>query len=163
MKDKFQSKKLPDISLEKTSSTNFVFNILIVLLAIIVVYMSYSLFRNIEVPSSPAGVSADAKPHSEIQVEVLNGCGAEGIADKFTEYLRSNHFDVVQMGNYISYDIEKTIVVDRTGNLSNAYKVADILGINRKNVIQQINENYFLDVSIVVGKDFYNLKPYQNQ
>ncbi len=163
MKDKSQSNNLPDNSPAKASSTNFVFNIIIVLLAVIVAYMSYSLYRKIAAPSGSPDTAANKKAHSEIQVEVLNGCGIEGIADKFTEYLRSNHFDVVQMGNYISYDVEKTIVIDRTGNSANAYKVADALGINRKNVIQQINENYFLDVSIVVGKDFYNLKPYQNK
>ncbi len=163
MKDKSQSNKLPDSSQAQATSTNFVFNIIILLLAIIVGYMSYSLYRKIADLPGSADASAKAKAHSEIQVEVLNGCGVEGIADKFTEFLRSNHFDVVQMGNYISYDVEKTIVIDRTGNLSNAYKVADLLGIDRKNVIQQINENYFLDVSIIVGKDFYNLKPYQNK
>lgn len=92
---------------------------------------------------------------------MLNGCGVSGVADTLTEYLRNHNFDVVQIGNYISYDVEKSIVVDRTGNMINAFKVADTLGIDHKNVIQQMNNNYFLDVSLIIGKDFNNLKPYK--
>ncbi len=94
-------------------------------------------------------------------MEVLNGCGLLGAADKYTDYLRRCRFDVVQIGNYISYDIEKSIVIDRTGNMFNAFKVADSLGIDYKNVIQQMSSKYFLDVSLVIGKDFNSLKPYQ--
>lgn len=161
MKDKSQSKKLPGNIKEKTSSKNFIFNIIIVLLSVIIVYMGYSLYLKLDGAAGSADGSKGKKVHREIQVEVLNGCGIQGIADKFTEFLRENRFDVVQMGNYISYDVEKTIVIDRTGNMSDAYKVADVLGISRKNVIQQVNENYFLDVSVIVGKDFNNLKPYK--
>ena len=31
--------------------------------------------------------------------------------------------------------------------------------INKKNVIQQLNDDYFLDVTIIIGKDYYKLKP----
>lgn len=163
MKDKKSpSKNLPGNIKFKTISPNFIFNVIIVLLTVIIIFMGYTLYQKIYGEKSPDN-SLTKKNASEIQVEVLNGCGIGGIADKFTEFLRANHFDVVQMGNYISFDVEKTIVIDRTGNIQNAYKVAKTLGIGRKNVIQQINPNYFLDVSIIVGKDFNSLKPYQNQ
>ena len=67
----------------------------------------------------------------------------------------------MQIGNYISYDVEKSIVIDRTGNMINALKVADSLGINHKNVVQQMSTKYFLDVSLIIGKDYSSLKPYQ--
>ena len=35
-----------------------------------------------------------------IQIEVLNGCGIAGIANRFTGVLRSNGFDVVETGNF---------------------------------------------------------------
>ena len=53
------------------------------------------------------------------------------------------------------------MVIDRTGNMQSAYKVAAALGIDKKNVIQQVNDNYFLDVSLVIGKDYNKLKPYK--
>lgn len=93
---------------------------------------------------------------------MLNGCGASGAADKFTDYLRKNNFDVVQSGNYISFDVDKTMVIDRIGNRANAEKVAASLGIDKKNIVQQINNDYFLDISLVIGKDFNQLKPFIN-
>jgi calcineurin-like phosphoesterase len=96
-----------------------------------------------------------------VQVEVLNGCGISGVADKFTEFLRKNNFDVVQMGNYRSFDVDKTLVIDRTGDILNADKVAKALGVNSKNIIQQINKDYFLDVTIIIGKDFNDLNPFK--
>ncbi len=146
------------------SSENFILNVIIILLSVAIIFMGLSFYKKVAHSSQAENLKEDnSKPLAKIQVEVLNGCGIGGVADRFTDYLRNNNFDVVQMGNYISYDIEKTIVIDRTGNMAKAYKVAAALGVDRKNVIQQINKNYFLDVSIIIGKDFNNLKPYQNQ
>lgn len=92
-----------------------------------------------------------------VQVEVLNGCGLAGAADKVTNFLRNKKFDVVQMGNYRTFDIDESIVIDRKGNIKIAEDIADSLGINRHNVIQQVNKNYLLDVSVVVGKDYKQL------
>jgi hypothetical protein len=39
--------------------------------------------------------------------------------------------------------------------------VAYALGISEKNVIQQISPDYYLDVSVVIGKDYNDLKPYK--
>jgi hypothetical protein len=102
-------------------------------------------------------VESKAVPAAIIQLEVLNGCGVTGAADKITDYLRKNHVDVVQTGNYMSFEIDKSLVLDRTGNKANAEKIADILGIDHKNIVQQINEDYFLDVSLVIGKDYNQL------
>ena len=142
-------------------SANYFFNFIIPVLAALVIYLSYSLY--VKLSSGDAGdFNIKGKPiPSIVQVEVLNGCGVSGVADKMTDFLRNHHFDVVQVGNYISFDVEKSIVIDRTGNMINAFRVADSLGINRKNVIQQKNNNYLLDVSLIIGKDFNSLKPYQ--
>ncbi len=161
MKENPQLKKLPDHLNIKKSTANFSLNIIIVLLSVIIIFMSYSIFQKIERKRQLDIQNRANAKSSLIQVEVLNGCGVAGVADQFTNYLRAHHFDVVQMGNYISFDVEKSIVIDRTGRMVNAYKVADTLGISRKNVIQQKNSNYFLDVSFIIGKDFNSLKPYQ--
>ncbi|MCH8329267.1 MAG: hypothetical protein IIB81_02650 [Nanoarchaeota archaeon] len=46
------------------------------------------------------------------------------------------------MGNYRTFDIDESIVIDRKGNIKIAEDIADSLGINRHNVIQQVNKNY---------------------
>ena len=93
---------------------NIFLNLIIVLLAGLIIFMSYSLFTKIKALSS-GDDTTEAKPSKIIQLEVLNGCGIGGVADKITSYLRQNNFDVVQVGNYTSFDIDNTLVVDRTG------------------------------------------------
>ena len=143
----------------KKSIGNLFLNILIVLLAIVVAFLSYQLvnkFKNSGSKTPPSAISKTV-PAAIIQLEVLNGCGVSGAADKITDFLRKKHVDVVQIGNYMSNEIDKTLVIDRTGNKANAQKIADILGIDYKNIVQQINEDYFLDVSLVIGKDYNQL------
>lgn len=161
MKQNLWLKKIPNKLNIPQTTANISLNIIIALLSVIIIYMSYSIFSKIDRKRQLDIQNGKNAGASVIQVEVLNGCGVSGVADQFTNYLRLHHFDVVQMGNYISFDVEKSIVIDRTGNMANAYKVADTLGVSRKNVIQQKNNNYFLDVSFIIGKDFNSLKPYQ--
>ncbi len=124
--------------------------------------MVYSLYSNIKSSKlNEESLERKNRTSNIIQVEVLNGCGKSGIAEKITSFLRNRNFDVVQMGNYISFDIDKTMVIDRTGNKANAVKVAEAIGVDKKNVIQQLNKEYFLDVSIIIGKDFNQLNPYK--
>ena len=92
-----------------------------------------------------------------IQVEVLNGCGVVDIADKFTDSLRKRNFDVVNTANYRSFEIDKSIVIDRSGRLVNAKYLADVIGVDRRRVVQQKNKYYFLDVTLIVGKDYKKL------
>jgi len=161
VKERTQSDKQSQKPTGKTA--NIFLNLIILLLAGLIIFMSYSLVTKINsLGSGDEDTSEANKPSKIIQLEVLNGCGIGGVADKITSYLRQNNFDVVQMGNYSSFDIDNTLVVDRTGKKINALKVAEALGIDPKNVIQQINNDYFLDVSLIIGRDFNHLKPFKN-
>ncbi len=122
--------------------------------------MSFSLYVKLHgVNKNYSSALTEQVPSDIIQVEVLNGCGVRGAADRFTDYLRNNNFDVVNVSNYISFDVTNSMVIDRIGNMANAYKVAKSLGIKNENVIQQLNKDYFLDVSVIIGRDYYNLNP----
>lgn len=146
----------------KSSTINLLLNISIFLLAALIIYMGYSIF--IKISNDPDKLEAqlsDQIASEIIQVEVLNGCGAGGVADRFTDFLRTNNIDVVKTGNYISDDVSESLVIDRSGNMANALKAAKTLGIKKENVIQQLNKDYFLDVSIVIGRDYFNLTPFK--
>jgi len=155
---KSQPKGLPKSVNFKTSTSNLFLNITIIVLVLIVGFLAYSLFAKIKASSEIENIQKQ-KSTAMIQVEVLNGCGVTGVADKFTDFLRKQHFDVVQEGNYRSFDVDNTLVIDRTGNLQVAEKVAEALGVKKKNVIQQVDKDYLLDVSVVIGRDFNSLNP----
>jgi calcineurin-like phosphoesterase len=100
---------------------------------------------------------------SKIQIEVLNGCGSTGVAEKATDYLRESGFDVVNLGNYRTFEIESSIIISRNEKAINAEKVAASVGLNKNNIIQQINPEYLLDITFILGKDYKNLVPLQKR
>lgn len=55
--------------------------------------------------------------------------------------------------------MRETIVIDRIGNSENVKYIAAIIGISEKNIIQQINPDYFVAVSVIIGNDYNQLKP----
>jgi hypothetical protein len=145
----------------RTAIRALALNVLIGLLVIIVGYLSYSLLnRNVLQPPVDAG-RAGVAPGEIIQIDVLNGSGLQGAANDCTSYLRARGFDVVEMRNYKTSDVEESLVIDRVGNTVNAEKVAYALGIKKRNIVQQLNQDYYVDVSVVLGKDVKSLKPSQ--
>ncbi len=89
----------------------------------------------------------------------MNGCGVSGIAEKITDHLRSNNIDVVSLGNYRSFEIENSIIIGRNEKFHNAEMVAAIVGLDKNEIIQQLNPDYLLDVTFILGKDYKNLIP----
>lgn len=144
---------------KNSSFSNIVLITLIVVLSAIIIFLAYSLYMKIQNISESKNKLGQNRPSAIIQVEVLNGCGVDGAAAKYTNYLRQKNFDVVQVGNFRSDTIEETIVIDRSGNTANAEKLALVLGIEKKNIIQQLNKEYLLDATLVIGRDYNKLKP----
>ena len=146
----------------KSSTVNLFLNIAIFVLTSVIIYMLYSIFIKVSNNIHHSNFQNNEQTTSNIiQLEILNGCGVAGISDRFTDYLRSNNYDVVKTGNYFSYNVDESLVIDRIGNMANAFKVAKSLGIKNENVIQQLNKEYFLDVSVVIGRDYFNLTPFK--
>lgn len=98
-----------------------------------------------------------------IQVEVRNACGVDGLASNVTDYLRKQGFDVVEFGNHSTTDLPTSLVIDRVGDLASARKVARVLGLPEDRVRQDIQPDYYLDASVLIGKDYRQLTPFQPQ
>jgi len=133
-------------------------NVLIVVLVAIVGYLGYSLLQRQLFQPPVETKRSDAPPGEIIQIDVLNGCGIPRAASGVTSFLRARGYDVVEMRNYKTFDVDESLVIDRTGNLETARKVAYALGVREKNIVQQINHDYYVDVSVVIGKDYQRLK-----
>ncbi len=137
----------------------FLLNFGIILLLVTASFLTYSLIMRTTVRPPVDPKKADQEAVEIIQIDVLNGCGVAGVATTFTNYLRLRGYDVVEIGNYRTFDVPESIIIDRIGNLENARKVAYALGIHESNVIQQINPDYFLDATLIIGKDYEKLRP----
>lgn len=135
-------------------------NGLILAFALVVGFFLWSFINRmfLEPPVEPE-VVAEGKTHT-IQLDVLNGSGASKLGLRFTEYLRSRGFDVVELGNYKDSNVEFTRIIDRSGNAAAAEQVAQALGVPKERITKQLDRTMYLDVSVVIGKDYRSLKPY---
>ncbi|MEX0679921.1 MAG: LytR C-terminal domain-containing protein [Balneolales bacterium] len=125
----------------------------VLLLVLITALFSRIIYPRIEsVRSDPGLLLSDV-----IQIEVLNGCGIPGLATQYTSILRQQGFDVVESGNFETFDITESLVIDRNGNLENASRVARALGIPGERIIREISPDYYLDATVVIGSDFESL------
>ncbi len=146
----------------KSPTLNILINVSIFLLAAVIIFMAYSLYIKLSYKGEREPIPSEARGAEDIvQVDVRNGCGVSGVADRYTDYLRSKGFDVAEIGNYVSTDVDQTLIIDRIGNMDNAYKVAKALGVREENVIPQHNKDYFIDVTVVIGKDYFSLTPFK--
>ncbi len=153
----------------KKGLLNYILNGTIILFLILVAYLGFSLINNTlksnkSIPElTDTTKSVTNQPNLSIQIDIQNGTNESGAASKFTSYLRNAGMDVVEIGNFKSKDIERTLIIDRTGDKNKAKRVASALGLSDKNIIQQINNSLYIDVSVVIGRDFKELKPYMDK
>lgn len=119
-------------------------------------------------PTNPPNNPDRADSQSElvgttIQVEVRNGVGEAGIAAQTMHYLRSEGFDVVEVGNHTGFGVEYTMVIDRIGDMESARRVAEAIGVSAEHVHQEIRKDLYLDASIIVGHDYDALAPFDDE
>jgi capsular polysaccharide biosynthesis protein len=144
---------------KNTSTKNLYLNSAIGFLSVLLIGLLIALFTRIVYPRI-FNQRADQTTEligSIIQLEVLNGCGEAGIANNFTAHLRNNGFDVVEVGNFERFDVEKTFVISRSSSPNNARRVADALGVSEQNIIREESSDFYLDVTVVLGKDYETL------
>ena len=94
-----------------------------------------------------------------IQINILNACGEKGLAASFKKYMRKKGFDVLEIGNY-NKEINKSLVIDRLDDMKSAFKVAGVLGVNDSLVSSKIDSTLYLRTTIILGKDYNTLKPF---
>jgi len=102
------------------------------------------------------------KPKKKLKVEVLNGCGVPGVAKEITDYLRKKDIDVVYYGNFESWNLSETLVIDRRDhNLSHAKVIGEIIGVKENRMFPQSSPQRQLDVTIIIGRNYSELKAFK--
>ncbi len=156
--------------------TKFVYNILIIILAVVVVGFIYSFVQkswasgvtlanpqlNNEQKMQLAVDIYEANPILNIKVEVLNGCGEKGIAAKISDFLRTEYIDVVRSENADNFEYERTILIQRSDDLLNLKTVAKVLNFeinDEDRVMIQSSPTSDVDLTLILGKDYRSVKP----
>ncbi len=141
-------------------------------LGLINVVLIASSLSNILKSSAEEPATINGVLENTVLVEVLNGCGAKGIAKEVTDYLRAyagGRFDVVKFENYVvdgrvRWDEPRTMVIDRVDrSRQNAKEVAKALGVPDRSVLFLANEDRAVDVTVILGKDYKNLRLYRER
>ena len=143
----------------RDSHFNLFLNSAIGFLSILLLILLIGLFSRIVYPRMVTE-REDTESHlisDVIQVEVLNGCGVSGIATEFSRELRDNGFDVVNSGNFDTFDVRRTMILDRTGDRENAQKIARSIGVDPSRIIEESSRDFYLDATVVVGADYDQL------
>ncbi len=92
--------------------------------------------------------------NAAITLEILNGTRTNGLARRTQDLLEGYGFHVVRIGNAENNDVEYTLVIDRTGNIRLAERVAGILQGQRVFTDQSLDEEQEALVTVILGRDF---------
>lgn len=145
-----------------TEQRTMLLNIAVAMLVLFNGWLLYGLLSAPHTETTPSAMAATGDSSAvSMQINVLNGCGVNGVGTKMTSFCRQAGYDVVEMGNYKSFDVEHSIVIDRTGKLQDAVRLAAAVGIARENVVQQFSSDQLVAASVVIGKDFQSLTPWK--
>lgn len=114
------------------------------------------------VPTSTSPMTNIQTLPKTLKVEVLNGCGIDGLAKTLTSYLREKNIDVVYFGDFESWQLSETLVIDRKDpSLANAKVIGKIIGVKENRMFPQLSPQRQLDVSIIIGKNYSELRAFQ--
>ena len=103
-------------------------------------------------PDVPRPRTAQVVPkETRIRVEVLNATDTRGLARQAMFFLRDAGFDVVYFGN-TNERPSTTVVRDRSGHPDWAALAAKVMAPAR--IEQKPDSSHFLDLSILVGRDW---------
>ena len=96
-------------------------------------------------------------PIQDIKIEVLNGCGIQGLAAKTAEFLRLKQLDVVRSDDADHHNYPKTVIIQRNENIESLKHVSDSFGVlmNDESRIKIVpDETLGVDVTVILGKDY---------
>ena len=137
----------------------------IVVAVLVAAVLLYAFYVRISTPS-PDPMRLDGSDEllgAIIQVQVLNGSGVNGLAAEMSTYLVSMGFDVVETQTHEDNDVEKTVILDRVGNIDASEQVALAIGLAPDRITENVVVEYYLDATIIIGLDYRDVLPWRTE
>lgn len=104
----------------------------------------------------------EEKTGHKISVEIHNGCGIAKLANLYTEFLRSEGFDVIDSRNANSFDYAKTQILHHQGDRARALSLGKTMTIDEALIIEEKSQYLIHDLTLILGSDYQQLNSYQN-
>ncbi len=91
---------------------------------------------------------------AKVKVQILNGCGKQGIAKRAQKWMESNDYDVRDVGNADRQDYRSSEVLNRSGNAAAARDLARMLGIDESKIKRKAAApGLDVDLTLIIGAD----------
>ena len=98
----------------------------------------------------------------KITVEIYNGCGIPKLANLYTEFLRSEGFDVIDSRNADNFDYTKTQILHHQGDKARALSLSKTMKIDESLITEEQSHYLIHDLTLILGGDYQQLNSYQN-
>ena len=79
----------------------------------------------------------------------------------YTDFLREKGLDVLDSKNADHFNYIETKILHHRGDLNRAMELANILMIDKGNIINDKNESLFYDLTLIIGEDYITLPSYR--
>ena len=91
---------------------------------------------------------------SEVRIEILNGCGDNGIAHKFAKNIKEFSIKVTRIDNAGNFNYQSTKLVDWKGDHIRTKLLAQKLNIDEKDIIVHNRPEKNLEFTLVIGHNW---------
>ncbi|SES74400.1 transcriptional attenuator, LytR family [Natronincola peptidivorans] len=88
---------------------------------------------------------------TNIKIEVLNGCGVNGVAARVAEKLEDHSIAVSEIGNYEVNNLQQSFIEYESKHKKDAKKISKLLSI--KKLIEREDEASTSNITIIIGRD----------
>ena len=98
----------------------------------------------------------------KITIEIHNGCGIPKLANLYTEFLRSEGFDVIDSRNADNFEYTKTQILHHQGDKARALSLSKTMKIDESLITEEQSSYLIHDLTLILGDDYRQLNSYQN-
>ena len=137
---------------------NWILNIVIVSFSIIIISFMISSTKRFNSNSKNIAINQintfqKLPQYSHIAIEILNGSGINGMATKYTDFLRLKGFDVISTGNADRMDFLETIIYTNDTTETTLMPVLGIMDFTKDKIEFTKSLRPGTDIQIILGKD----------
>jgi len=145
-----KSKQMPTLAIKPSVIAIWA---LVFINSVLIISSAHKLFkRSVDVQITPS--------KQTLTIEVQNGCGISGIANRISSNLSYLNYQVVGKGNADHWNYDHSILIDLTGDKDAAVeRLRKDLGIDKED-LYLTKEQTGADVRLIIGKDYQSLKIY---